>query len=86
MHRFSPLPAVRDFAPDASNNLETFLASLLAKDPEGRPSTAAQALALMNQEFDLAIPQISDDVSRSYLRTPALVGRDRGKIDAYANA
>jgi Protein kinase domain/AAA ATPase domain len=69
-----PTPPSR-FAPDIPRRLDDLVLALLNPEPTLRPHSAAEVMQRLAALGDLNVGEV-DAVSRAYLSTPSLVGRD----------
>ena len=76
--RSDPLPPQR-MAPDMPPALDQLVMQLLSLDRSARPQTAAEVMARLTTIGDLELEE-HDAVTRAYLSTPTLVGRDGALI------
>jgi hypothetical protein len=72
----TPPPAPSVFKPELPPGLDDLVLSLLSSEPALRPRSAFEVMQRLAAIAGLARDE-SADVSRAYLATPALVGRDR---------
>jgi tRNA A-37 threonylcarbamoyl transferase component Bud32 len=79
--RSPPLPLKR-FAPDAPAALHALVMRLLSLDRTARPATAAEVMRRLCALADLPMEEASE-VSRAYLATPVLVGRQQLQLAAH---
>jgi hypothetical protein len=69
-----PLPSARDLNASIPEALSQLIASLLALEPTGRPSSAAEVMERLSAIGGLPLDE-SAAVRQAYLTTPQLVGR-----------
>jgi serine/threonine protein kinase len=69
-----PIPPSR-FAPDVPRALDDLVLSLLSPEPTLRPHSAAEVMQRLAAIGELKVSEVAA-VSRAYLSTPSLVGRD----------
>jgi tetratricopeptide (TPR) repeat protein len=72
----TPPPPLRDAQPDIPEALDALVMSLLHPDPLARPASAAEVMDRLDAIAALS-PDVEAEAWQSYLRRPALVGRDR---------
>lgn len=70
-----PVPPIRTFLPELPEALEELVASLLSRNREARPSSAAEVMERLSGIAGLSLSERTE-VSRAYLSTPTLVGRE----------
>lgn len=67
------------FVPELPRELDALLLSMLARDPAGRPSSAAHVIDRLTAIADLAPEKEERRVAFSYLAHPPLAGRESAK-------
>ena len=72
-------PQLSRLAPELPAALSALIMQLLSLDRDGRPSSAAEVMERLEAIAGLA-PEERSEVSRAYLTTPALVGRERALV------
>src|SRR5437773_358939 len=72
----SPAPPIRTFVPDLPPALDELVASLLSLERDARPTSAAEVMERLSGIAGLSLGEHSE-VTRAYLLTPTLVGRER---------
>ncbi|HMI90113.1 MAG TPA: protein kinase, partial [Polyangiales bacterium] len=78
-----PPPMLRTPVPDAPEALERLIAQLLRLDREVRPGTAADVMERLSGIAGLPLREHAE-VTRAYLATPTLVGREPAQYHAAA--
>jgi len=76
--RSRPVAAGR-LVPDLPPALDALIAQLLTLDRNGRPRTAGEVMERLSAAAGLP-HEVSSEVSRAYLATPTLVGRDKALV------
>lgn len=70
-----PVPPARTFVPELPQALDDLVASLLSRDRDARPMAAAEVMERLSGIAGLPLTEHSE-VTRSYLVSPTLVGRE----------
>jgi hypothetical protein len=71
----SPPASPAQYVPDVPEALDRLVMALIQLDRAGRPSSAAEVMERLSGIAGLPLPELAQ-VSRAYLATPTLVGRD----------